>query len=766
MLNIFGGNHEEIGSTDKNLIFKTQGKIRIQWGKKFIDLLDNDGNINCGLKNIISTVSSEDSIKKDGFYYLDGALIACVGGKKIIISSESGNTFVSFLVEQDTTDEQKQLAQKNIGFYYDTKKDINITNGIAYVEDEGTLYIINNGNISQFSASIPNPYPKQFVINKEDQTSKGSLIITGSGETNGLMFDTLSIFSDNGAIYKSNVHKFFSGDDEIVQITNDGVITKSIQSENASSLSGYRIYNNKGKYILDIDSINVRDGLNISPNIYPLEYYPNKNIITNTKNIEDSKVKCYLKYINTYKVGDTLLVYDPLNLKEIELNILESAENYITTNNIEISNLSNVKCDLINEDLAIGNIKTKYNSKNVGIISKQNIFYSTKFDKEGSGDKIYPFYSNTLYEELEPNIEKYNYVIPPIGLIKKLQLVHSAEYIKKDKKIYFKDYSGNNLFTIDATDFIKDGMVSNVYVERKNLYITFNTDAGKDTITIPISKIFDSSKYYTKLEIDSMISSSSASSTPIGTILMWPGSNLPEGYLICNGGTFNKEECPELYNILGSNKLPDLRDRFIVGAGNEYNLGNTGGEKEHTLTVEELPSHKHIYSSIGDNRLATRYGSREDAVQGDSNYGSAWDYETQAVGNNQPHENRPPYYALYFIIRASNSAVTPPEPSPEPEPDPETTTNMTITISNNTGSKIYASRLDFIGTSYTQIDFEDTYEIVSSKTITVSVNESIIGLSYTSIQVIDDTQQHCAYLTDSGEGTISTVISVTATQKI
>jgi hypothetical protein len=42
------------------------------------------------------------------------------------------------------------------------------------------------------------------------------------------MFDTLSIFSDNGAIYKSNVHKFFSGDDEIVQITNDGVITKSI----------------------------------------------------------------------------------------------------------------------------------------------------------------------------------------------------------------------------------------------------------------------------------------------------------------------------------------------------------------------------------------------------------------------------------------------------------------------------------------------------------------------------------------------------------
>lgn len=762
MINIFGGNHEEIGSTDKNLILKTQGKIRIQWGKKFIDLLDNDGNINCGLKNIINQVSSEDSIKKDGFYYLNGALIACVGGQKIIISSESGNTFVSFLVQQDTTNDQKKIAQKNIGFYYDSKKDINVTNGIAYVEDEGTIYIINNGNISQFSASIPNPYPKQFVINKEDQTSKGSLVITGSGETNGLMFDTLSIFSDNGAIYKSNLHQFIVNGNTVAKINQDGIIVNQISSENANQNKGYRIYNSKGKYILDIDSINVRDGLNVSPNIYPLEYYSNRNVITNTKNVENSKIKCYLKYTNTYKVGDKLLIYDQVNLNKIKITVLEKGENYIVTDNIEASKLSNVKCNLVNEDLAIGEIETKYNSKNVGLISKQNIFYSTKFDKEGTGDKIYPFYSNTLYEELEPNIENYSYVIPPIGLIKKLQLVHSAEYVKNEKLIYFRDYSGNNLFTIDATDFIKDGMVSNVYIEGKNLYITFNTDSGKDTIIIPISKIFDSSKYYTKSEIDQMISSSSSSSTPIGTILMWPGSNLPTGYLVCDGSTFSKDDCPELYNILGSNKLPDLRDRFIVGAGNSYTLGSIGGEKEHTLTIEELPSHKHIYSSTCENTLTTRYGNREDAIQGDSNYGSAWDYETQAVGNNQPHENRPPYYALYFIIRASNSAITPPEPSPEP--DPETTTNMTITISNNTGSNIYASRLDFLGTTIS-IRFDDTYEIVSSKTITVSVDESIIGTEYIGIQIVDEVQAHCAYVTNSGEGTISTVLSVTATQK-
>ncbi|WP_287385866.1 hypothetical protein [Lachnospira sp.] len=61
--------------------------------------------------------------------------------------------------------------------------------------------------------------------------------------------------------------------------------------------------------------------------------------------------------------------------------------------------------------------------------------------------------------------------------------------------------------TIDVTDFIKDGMVDNVYIDNSlggqdKLVITFNTDAGKQDIEIPISSIFNATNYYTKTESD------------------------------------------------------------------------------------------------------------------------------------------------------------------------------------------------------------------------------------------------------------------------
>ena len=87
-----------------------------------------------------------------------------------------------------------------------------------------------------------------------------------------------------------------------------------------------------------------------------------------------------------------------------------------------------------------------------------------------------------------------------------------ADYDSKTKKINF--YHGNTIkANIDASSFIKDGMVDNVAISGSNLVITFNTDSSKEPISIPLSSIFEPSNYYTKSEIDSAFSGKVDNST-------------------------------------------------------------------------------------------------------------------------------------------------------------------------------------------------------------------------------------------------------------
>ncbi|MFM9836904.1 MAG: hypothetical protein ACKVOQ_01500 [Cyclobacteriaceae bacterium] len=71
---------------------------------------------------------------------------------------------------------------------------------------------------------------------------------------------------------------------------------------------------------------------------------------------------------------------------------------------------------------------------------------------------------------------------------------------------------------------------------------------------------------------------------PSGSILMWSGSiaSIPSGWVLCNG----------------TNGTPDLRDRFIVGAGNSYAVSNTGGQNSVALSIGELPSHNHTFTDF------------------------------------------------------------------------------------------------------------------------------------------------------------------------
>ena len=131
--------------------------------------------------------------------------------------------------------------------------------------------------------------------------------------------------------------------------------------------------------------------------------------------------------------------------------------------------------------------------------------------------------------------------------------------------------------------------------------------------------------------------------TPVGGIIMWSGSpnQVPDGWALCNGQTAN------------GHVTPNLSGKFIVGyssSDSDYNpVGKTGGEKKHTLTVAEMPSHTHDMKFKSYDLAAAWKDQRSfySVNQGEENQGKT----TQSTGGGQAHENRPPYYALCFIMR-------------------------------------------------------------------------------------------------------------------
>lgn len=123
-----------------------------------------------------------------------------------------------------------------------------------------------------------------------------------------------------------------------------------------------------------------------------------------------------------------------------------------------------------------------------------------------------------------------------------------------------------------------------------------------------------------------------------GMIIMWNGNTAPEGWAICNG----------------QNGTPDLRGRFIISTGGGYNLGNRGGASSVTLNANQIPAHSHRYwdttfsEAGGPKDFGMRIGSRK--TDHDNTQYGVW-LTTENTGGNQAHENRPPYYALTYIMK-------------------------------------------------------------------------------------------------------------------
>lgn len=164
---------------------------------------------------------------------------------------------------------------------------------------------------------------------------------------------------------------------------------------------------------------------------------------------------------------------------------------------------------------------------------------------------------------------------------------------------------------------------------------------------------------------------------PSGGIIMWSGSiaSIPSGWFLCDG----------------ANGTPNLRDRFIVGAGSAYAVGATGGADTVALSQANLPAHTHTLtattsadgvhthafyggSDVSGNVAGATRGTAQVLGACESGGGGAYTTNfggslaqiaanspshthtvsgtTSSVGSGTAHENRPPYYALAYIMKA------------------------------------------------------------------------------------------------------------------
>jgi len=144
--------------------------------------------------------------------------------------------------------------------------------------------------------------------------------------------------------------------------------------------------------------------------------------------------------------------------------------------------------------------------------------------------------------------------------------------------------------------------------------------------------------------------------TPVGSISLFAGTTAPNGWLICDGSAVSRTTYANLFSVIGTTygtgdgsttfNIPNLKGKVPVGLDSSDTsfdtIGETGGEKTHTLTYDEMPSHNH--------GVVVGYtGSGGSHFYFNNNSGDGY-LETANAGNGQAHNNLQPYIVMNYII--------------------------------------------------------------------------------------------------------------------
>lgn len=549
----FGRSYTSVGSSDSDYLIKTKGQVKIQYGNKFIDLI-KDGKINIDAKFVFQS----DSVGvKDGIYLLpDRTVILKIGDQYLELTSASGTTYVSFMEQQETTSQQKEIALHNIGFIYNDLTDVNkVQNGIIYITSEKALYTITNGIIEKFTVDIPQPYNKQFIIQKNNEFT-GALVIRGQGVQNSLAFNYSYIYEDNDSLnIDGNKFKIISNNQQVIEIKQDKTTiynllqATNLYSPNASSVSGFRLYVANGESTLEIDNLVVRNGFDISNSnfIYPEEWLYEENIVSKIEQIANTQYNLYsvkLQYSKNYKPGDILYGYSMYNsqtlrgiitfkMKVVQYDLITDtiSEPTMLQDNV-VGNITIQFFDIVYPDETetylnwinyIPNTKIfKVNTKQQGISTLTLHRHKNNLD----------LVESTYISETNNHIEESQKVLASYGILNNLSIIENGSILDKDGNGFY-----SNLILADEAAYTN------------NYSIPDNDNSSK----------FSSTEWVMKHIL------------PSGSIILWGGSinNIPNGWQICDG----------------TNGTPNLIDKIVIGASQEGISGSYNVETSESATT-------------------------------------------------------------------------------------------------------------------------------------------------------------------------------------
>ena len=241
-----------------------------------------------------------------------------------------------------------------------------------------------------------------------------------------------------------------------------------------------------------------------------------------------------------------------------------------------------------------------------------------------------------------------------------------------------------NLSTSATRDVVTQmrGKLLYTATSHDNMVAVKNQVLGQGVSATPANPLYvlrsDTGQLYSFNGESFRIVSLTNNAVPTGTMQFFAGATAPDGYLLCDGKQYNTSQYPELAKVLGvtgtTSNVPDMRGRVPVGAGanrantsnrwgtvnaGEVNIprGEYGGVYQQTLTVDQMPNHKHDVYSTSSKWVsgAGIYASNVGAGSGweiVSNWASGANYlDTKQVGGGKPFKVMPAYRSDNWIIK-------------------------------------------------------------------------------------------------------------------